>query len=374
MSVGTARHMFPGGNTHLGFFSYYSHIISQEEAEKIFVIKGGPGVGKSTFMKKIGNWMLEHGYDVEFMHCSSDNNSLDGIVIPALKTAFIDGTSPHVVDPKNPGAVDEILNFGDFWDERGMKKHKAEIIRAGKEIGRLFGRAYKYIRAAYCIYEDSADIYDRALLKGRLNSLESSLEEELFSGTADAEDAGKQRCLFASAITPDGYCNFLDTLLSAGRIYRVKGGMGTGEEKLLDKIKETALKKGLDVECYYCALNPRKLEHLIIRGLDAAFTTSNSYHQSSVSGNFVIDMTDYMDSDISSKHADELSQNEARFDGLMDVAFECISRAKAEHDRLERYYVPNIDFEAIDCLLNTILLRVAGRTSMEEKIPDTVSV
>ncbi len=95
MSKGRIRHMFPGGNTPQGFFSYYQYILGQEEATRIFVIKGGPGVGKSTFMKKIGFAMLENGYDVEFMHCSSDNNSLDGVVIPSVGVALLDGTAPH---------------------------------------------------------------------------------------------------------------------------------------------------------------------------------------------------------------------------------------------------------------------------------------
>ncbi|WP_206459271.1 hypothetical protein [Anaerovorax sp. IOR16] len=49
--AGKQRHMFPGNNTPEGFFSYYQYILSQKEADKIFCIKGGPGVGKSTFMK-----------------------------------------------------------------------------------------------------------------------------------------------------------------------------------------------------------------------------------------------------------------------------------------------------------------------------------
>ncbi|MCX8131897.1 MAG: ATPase [Clostridia bacterium] len=97
MARGNIKHAFPGGNTSQGFFSYYNYILSQEEANRIIVIKGGPGVGKSSFMKKIAEEMLCRGYDVEFMHCSSDNNSLDGVVIPAIKVALLDGTAPHVV-------------------------------------------------------------------------------------------------------------------------------------------------------------------------------------------------------------------------------------------------------------------------------------
>lgn len=107
---GAIKHVFPGGNTTKGFYSYYQYILGQEEATRIICLKGGPGVGKSTFMKTIGKKMVDSGYDIEFMHCSSDVNSLDGVVIPAIKIAILDGTAPHVVDPKNPGAVDEIIN------------------------------------------------------------------------------------------------------------------------------------------------------------------------------------------------------------------------------------------------------------------------
>ncbi len=95
MSKGKIRHMFPGGNTSQGFFSYYDYILRQEEATRIICIKGGPGVGKSTFMKKIGEEMQDRGYEVEYMHCSSDNYSLDGVVIPTIKVALLDGTAPH---------------------------------------------------------------------------------------------------------------------------------------------------------------------------------------------------------------------------------------------------------------------------------------
>ncbi len=106
------KRMFPGGNTSEGFVSYYDYII-ENDANRIFVVKGGPGTGKSSMMKKVAKEMLERGYDVEYHHCSSDNNSIDGIVIPQLKVAMIDGTAPHVVDPKHPGAVDEIIHLGD---------------------------------------------------------------------------------------------------------------------------------------------------------------------------------------------------------------------------------------------------------------------
>ncbi len=43
MTAGKDRHFFPGGNTALGFFSYYDQIASPD-ATRIMIAKGGPGV------------------------------------------------------------------------------------------------------------------------------------------------------------------------------------------------------------------------------------------------------------------------------------------------------------------------------------------
>ncbi|MHB9059512.1 MAG: ATPase, partial [Bacillota bacterium] len=91
--TGYIKKVFPGGNTSQGFKSFYDYII-RPDATRIFVLKGGPGVGKSSFMRKIATELVDLGFDVEFMCCSSDNGSLDGVVIPAIGVAMIDGTAP----------------------------------------------------------------------------------------------------------------------------------------------------------------------------------------------------------------------------------------------------------------------------------------
>ena len=108
--TGKTRKMFPGGNTANGFYSFFDYIIPND-VNRIFCLKGGPGVGKSSFMKKMAKEFTKMGYDVELHYCSSDPSSLDGVVIKGLNVVMIDATAPHTVDPKIPGAVDEILNF-----------------------------------------------------------------------------------------------------------------------------------------------------------------------------------------------------------------------------------------------------------------------
>lgn len=92
--MGIKKCYFASANTCKGFVSFFDYIIN--DAKRIYIIKGGPGCGKSTFIKKMGEELLEFGFDIDFIYCPSDMNSLDGIFIHGVDFAVIDGTPPHV--------------------------------------------------------------------------------------------------------------------------------------------------------------------------------------------------------------------------------------------------------------------------------------
>ena len=89
-------------------------------------VKGGPGTGKSGFIRKVAALAEREGRSVEYYYCSSDPDSLDGAIIDS-STAIFDGTSPHSYDTVLPGAVDEIINLGDFWNSEELSKYRNKI-------------------------------------------------------------------------------------------------------------------------------------------------------------------------------------------------------------------------------------------------------
>ncbi len=360
MPKGKVRNMFPGGNTSKGFFSYYQYIINEEDARRVFILKGGPGVGKSSFMKKASEVMVQRGYDVEHMHCSSDNHSLDGVVIPGLGVALIDGTAPHVVDPKSPGVVDEIINLGDFWDEAALSRNREKVVRIKNEISGCFARAYRYLAAASCIYEDSAALYRPVIDEAKGNILAHELISELLEGIPVSVETGRERRMFASAITPDGLVNYLDDLMIADNIYKLDGFPGAGTEKLLEKLKSAALERGLHIEAFYCAFDPLKLEHLIIPALNAVFTTVNRYHSTDACSLREIDFSEYVNDRLTAMHRSELAYNQAQFDGLLNKSIDLIHSAKGLHDELESCYIPAMDFEGVQRKWKMIMERIIG--------------
>ena len=90
---------FLGSNSARGFYSLYNSLTDPDSKEFLWIIKGGPGCGKSSFMKKIGEAASAAGCDVEFIRCSGDPSSLDAVRIPALGVAYMDGTAPHGTVP-----------------------------------------------------------------------------------------------------------------------------------------------------------------------------------------------------------------------------------------------------------------------------------
>lgn len=86
---------FLGANSYKGFYSLYDDFVSLSKIKRLYIIKGGPGCGKSTFMKTIADAANNAGHDVERVLCSADPDSLDGIYIPSLHVAYVDGTAPH---------------------------------------------------------------------------------------------------------------------------------------------------------------------------------------------------------------------------------------------------------------------------------------
>ena len=116
MSESTKKKYFAASNSAQGFKNYYDNVFDVKKYSKIYIIKGGPGTGKSYFMKNVAEYAEELGFSVTYIYCSSDPNSLDGIIIEELKIAILDGTAPHACEASLPGAAENIVNLGEFWN------------------------------------------------------------------------------------------------------------------------------------------------------------------------------------------------------------------------------------------------------------------
>lgn len=137
---------FLGGNTVRGFVSFYSGFCRGPE-DFLWVIKGGPGCGKSSFMKTIGRAAEEKGLDVEYVLCSGDPESVDGVYFPALHTGYADGTAPHVLEAVTPGAAGLYLDLSRFYDRLALQPERRTIEQLQRRYQSLYREAYAKLAA-----------------------------------------------------------------------------------------------------------------------------------------------------------------------------------------------------------------------------------
>jgi len=350
---GKVRKLFPGANTANGSFNFFDNII-QGDINRIFCFKGGPGVGKSSLMRKIAKEFIDNGYDVELHHCPSDPSSLDAILIKELKVVLLDATAPHVIDPKDPGAVDEIINLGDFWNTDNLEKQKEEIIEVGKDISASFRRAYKFLKAAEPIYLDIEEKYSNAMNFGAINLFTDKFIDNLFKDIPNSEKYKKERHLFGTAITPVGHIDYTDSILNqVKKIYYLNGEIGTGKTTFLRKVYEKAVQKGMAVEVYHYPLIKEKLETIIIKDLDVAITVSPIFKDREK-----IDFNQFINKAKIDKYEEEIEFDKKVFNELIDYGIANLKIAKAKHDIIEAYYIPNMRFDEVEKLKEELINRI----------------
>jgi hypothetical protein len=341
---GKLEKCFFGCNTAYGFHSFYD-FFTELDGAKISIIKGGPGTGKSTFIKSIAEAMIEKGYDVELQLCSLDCNSLDALVVPAIKVALVAGTGHHVLDPKHPGAVDGIINLGSYWDERGISVYRQDIVAINKEIDRRFRKVYRYLKSAKLIRDNIEEINSNAQSFSRLNRITEDLIVEISKGREVADVIGKERHLFASSITTEGYICYIDTMINDDtKIYVIVGDYGTGKSTMLKRIAEMAGVRGLSVEYYHCPLDPEKIEHLKLPEMNILITTENLIARDNCLA--VYNLDEYLNGEDVSNY--EVLNEKGKYEGMIQEAIQNLHEAKKLHAELEKYYISNMDFEAIN--------------------------
>ncbi|MEG0014153.1 MAG: ATPase [Cellulosilyticaceae bacterium] len=355
-SAGNIKHVFPGSNTPQGFVSFFSYILSQNEANKIYSIKGGPGTGKSSFMKRVGNYLVDQGIDVEFFHCSSDPNSLDGICIPSLKIAMVDGTAPHVIDPIHPGAVDVILNFGCLWDEAKVKNYRESIIESTTKIGRTFKKAYFYLASAKNIYDGYLFTEETAIDELAKVNLENAILTDIFKNIKPTGTLGSDRHLFSSAITPEGFVDYLTSIIGKTKnTYFFKETLGCNSKNLMNQIRDKATSLGYKIECYHSPIDTSKIEDLIIPELDIAITTSNPFHKAKIFPTHIYDFTNCLISSLLKDIQPDLDKDKKLMTELFNKGINTISLSHKMHDILEAYYISAIDFSEVEPIFNNVI-------------------
>lgn len=117
---------FFGANTPYGFKGYLDDLYDPFRDE-VLLIKGSPGSGKNTIMKKVLEKLETENIPCEEIHCSSDPDSLDGIIAPSINKCIFDATAPHIMEPKYWGICETVIDLSHCLERSILNRNHEKL-------------------------------------------------------------------------------------------------------------------------------------------------------------------------------------------------------------------------------------------------------
>lgn len=333
---------FLASNSCEGFVSNFNNCYSASNGWKAYIIKGGPGTGKSSFMKYLTKKAYDKNIKTIVCPCSSDPDSLDAVIFPEIKTVIMDGTSPHTVDPMYAGVCEEILNFGKFWNTEKLEQHREEIIDVTNQNKQKHKTASRYFKAAGMLFSDNlnsaSDVTDsKKVLKFAKKLCQKHIP--IKSGCSSEE------IRYFGGLTPKGVVSFCDTALyETKNTVIINDEYGAVSNILFPYLRETLLKYGYHIITVRNPFLPSTLiDGIIIPELSLSVLREYEF------GHYNTDIrrvksqrfTDY------NNLKPHLKFNRKAIRELLLAGCESLREAKLIHDKLEKYYISAMDFNEL---------------------------
>lgn len=352
--MGMTTHYFLGANSGSGFQSIFDRFCF-EEHDDLLVLKGGPGGGKSTMMRRIAGTMEQMGEDIEYLHCSGDPDSLDGISIPRIRTAIVDGTSPHMIEPKYHAVKGRYADLGRFCNDETVKRSGAEIIKCTDACSRAYQSAYRSLNAARNMRMNACLLAGEGLDREKMYRRTAGIVGRELRGKGQ----GTVECFrFLESVTCMGVKQWFDSVATlCPKIYCIQDRYGLSAP-MMAQIRGAVKEHGYSAVICPDPEQLNRTKHILLPELGTAFLSVQRDEECCAP----VYRRIHLDGMIDALHLRQW-KGRLRFLGKMEKellrdAINSLKKAKNQHDALEKLYRPHVDFAEVDALTDREIDRI----------------
>ncbi|MFC5407635.1 nucleoside-triphosphatase [Cohnella soli] len=344
-----SSHYFARGNTAHGAHFLYKSAF--DGLNKIFVLTGPQGTGKSTVIRSLADRQMDQGQHVQCFHSPLRPDELDGIILTELKVGIIDGRVCEGISENEAGEI-VFIHFGDALDNSLIAPGQTEVIEdiRGK-LNSAYSKAYETFLTALRIHDEWEKYYIDNMDFMKADQIANNLIQELYAGhECDSPTIGRH--LFFGAATPKGAFDFIQSLtVQLERRIFIKGRPGSGKSTLLKKLAAAAEKKGIEVQVFHCGFDPNSLDMLIFPTLRTAIFDSTAPHEyfPDRDGDEILDM--YMLTTApgtDEAYAAEIAAIKERYSAKMKEATSLLAEAEAIDSLIKAIYVAATNYSIVE--------------------------
>ena len=337
---------FLGATTPQGFRSFYDTLFQDPRLERILILKGGAGCGKSTLMKAVGEEAERLGLSTQRVLCSSDPDSLDGLLIPAAGLALVDGTAPHVVEPPLCACGAEYVDLGRYYDSRKLKPVQDALFALREENARQYGLATACFRSAQSISDVLLQLAQSVITPQELNTCAALLVPQ-----TEQQEESRTVPRFLAAFTPKGIrvCRSAMEQLCTRRLALLDD---YGLHRQLFSQLQTLW--GGSHLAGYEPLHPEVPFALLFPGQDTACVASSRLFPCHREAACVCDLNTLVERRLSARQREHALAAQTHRAALVNEGLSYLTQAKALHDRMEQLYRPAVDFDGVTAITESI--------------------
>ena len=326
------KRYFGASNSASGFVNYFPQIFCDRTCSRIYVIKGGPGTGKSRFMREVANEAEERGMTVRYYYCSSDADSLDGIIIEEMRIGLVDGTAPHVCEPTLVGAFEQIINLGEFWDEKKLAIERERIAELSQKKSNAYSRAY-FLLSAYGGIEKAIESKLLPCINTKkLNSAVKRLLHKLPQGSGEACEIALR-----SSVGMSGERSFDSYERESKILFSVTDCHSTAHF-VMRAILDEAKARDMSLCVSYDPIMSDRPDAIMLNDCGISFVCGDC-------GERVINSKRFVDEEKFREVKDGVKALESECRALRRAALQTFAEVKKYHFELEDIYISAMDFE-----------------------------
>lgn len=353
---------FMGANSPDGFCSLYSELTTPIQGNRLYLIKGAAGSGKSGMLRRAAEELSSRDALVERLHCSADPDSLDGILLHTGRAAVLDATPPHAVEPTYPGGFESVINLCGCLNEPLLEERLPRLAALQTAGGICHQKCRGLLRCADILLSDNACFAESCVDFDKIDALAERIAKKEWKKPTGKK--GEERRRLLSAVTHQGIVTYVDTIAAlCDRIVLIRDDYRISSDALLRRLRTDALDKGYLIYSCFCPLSPKgRLEHLLLPELELGFITQSRFQDfSALRPDKVIHFTRFTDMERLRTRKQYLSFNRKAAAELLAGAIGHMRQAKAFHDELEEQYHAAVDFNAVTDLADGLLQTLSAR-------------
>lgn len=325
---------FISANSKNGFFSLYDTVFDTKKFDRIYLLAGGPGTGKSTFLRTVSQKAAEAGVEREEILCSSDPDSLDGVILVhhGKRIGVIDATPPHGRIITSPAICEELIDLGAFWDAKALSRQKVALLSLAEKKKQAYLCGYAQLRALGALWDVGS-----IALRSRFD--EEKAKRQIKHKLATHKQKGEERVRLLHAFTGAGEVVLPCSGFELQNLLLV-GGNPNAAEIYLTYFNIIAKEMGIKRTVYLSPLDGESVDAIHLPESGTLLIKESLKGAGDKGRRIVADR-------FFSSPTDEGKERFSVMNAVKKMALSEFKEAKGIHAAIEEYYIKAMDFDAL---------------------------